>query len=209
MDIRKKYSYIFLFNILLVSAFLFLFSDFLKAYTFSDSRIPVKGNLWKTWFDKGLRNLEKGAYKSAVSHLNTALMLKPDSAEILNNLGVAFYRQKNFEKAEGFFLRSKFKNPKLIDPNVNLGLVYYEQKKWNQLKMHAIEFLDLFPDSGIAYFGLGISSYYLSEFVKAEKFLEKSLEDNQASYEYAGEARKIILKCRSKKNKTRSMPWEN
>lgn len=189
--------------------FLIVFPEFYAvSFTTSKSRIPVVGKLWKTWFDKGIKAMDKKNYKRALSNFKTALMLDPSSSEILNNIGVVYYRKNEYTKAEGYFLRALSKNKKLIDPYINLGLVYYNDKKWNQLKQHALDFLKVFPGSGIAYFGLGVSSYYMEDYNMAEQYLEKSFEDIEASHEYAQEAKKLIIKSRAKEKKRRVMPWE-
>lgn len=72
----------------------------------------------------GLSYLSLKKYDSALEYLKIANGLNPLSATILNNLGTAYFYNRNFKQAEKFWLKSSSINKQVYQPLLNLLKLY-------------------------------------------------------------------------------------
>jgi len=89
---------------------------------------------------------QAGLYNDAVRHLELAAQLAPDSAHVLNRLGIVLRRLKRFEEAE--YAYAKAVTMEHSDPNLffNFGRLYFDQEKWAEVVDCAKKALKLNPD---------------------------------------------------------------
>lgn len=89
---------------------------------------------------------QAGLYDDAVRHLELAAQLAPDSAHVLNRLGIVLRRLKRFEEAEYIYSRAMLLEDS--DPNLffNLGRLYFDQGKWSEVVDCAERALKLAPE---------------------------------------------------------------
>lgn len=176
---------------------------------FSDgSRIPSAGSLWSTWFARGVAALDRGKPDEALEKFRTALLLNPGCREIVNNIGVAYFRKRRFDTAEEVFLELLAREPDFIEPRVNLGLIYYEQGRWDDILAQADVVLKASPGRGVALFGKGVALFHKGDFRQSAKFLERSLDSPEDTAEYFSEARSYLRRARARLALERSAPWE-
>ena len=80
---------------------------------------------WRPHFKVGFGLYrEKGLYDKAIAEFKTALKLKPDSPDILNNMGVIYQRKGLIDKAIDVYSQAIDMGSKWSSPYVNLGTVY-------------------------------------------------------------------------------------
>jgi len=79
---------------------------------------------WKSYNNLGLILLQTGRPQEAVPEFERALQTNSGSAEILTNLGVAYFRQEEFDRAEEKFKAALALEPLLIEPKTNLAAIY-------------------------------------------------------------------------------------
>lgn len=58
----------------------------------------------------------------------------PEIASYLNDWGLTEYKQRNFEAAKISYQMARFLNPKMPEPDYNLGLLYEDKKKFEQAR---------------------------------------------------------------------------
>jgi tetratricopeptide (TPR) repeat protein len=90
--------------------------DNAKLYGYSDKVILAMAFLEK-------RDIDKVKYFKAI------LEVEPDNAEILNFLGMAYYKIGNEGKAKEYFERTIRLSPKYIEASINMGLVNSDKEK--------------------------------------------------------------------------------
>lgn len=174
----------------------------------ANSRIPSAGSLWSKWFARGVAALDKGKFDEALDRFRTALLLNPGCREIVNNIGVVYFRKRVFDTAEEIFLELLAKEPDFLEPRINLGLIYYEQGRWDDILKQAEVVLAREPERGVALFGKGVSLFHKGNFRQSVKYLERSLDGSDDSAEYFSEARNYLKRARSRMALERSVPWE-
>lgn len=87
-----------------------------------------------------------GLYEDAVRHLELAARLDPDSAHVLNRLGIVLRRLKRFDEAE--YVYSQAVVMEQSDPNLyfNMGRLYLDMGQWKRVRDAAKKALALAPD---------------------------------------------------------------
>jgi len=76
---------------------------------------------------RGLALRDLGQTQAAIVALESALRLRPDDAELLNELGVLELAQKNLDKAQELFERASRIAPRLHQALANLGVVHLQR----------------------------------------------------------------------------------
>ncbi len=135
--------------------------------------------------------MEKNDFEQGRKELLVALQQKKISAElvsiIMDMLGVAEMRNKNFQKAEDYFNESLKANPKNITALSNFGILYLrmsESIKNEEEKKPVIEkaisniekALLISPGFIQARFNLGLCYLQIKEYDKAQKYFESVIE---------------------------------
>lgn len=80
----------------------------------------------------------------AIQHLLVAVKIKPDDAEYLHQLGLAYRKANQYEQAEKYLLRSSELKPN-ADTEFDLGVLYRRLEKQEKAKAHYEEALRLNP----------------------------------------------------------------
>jgi len=109
----------------------------------------------------------RGEYIRAVQEYQKALELKPDSAEIHYNLGLAYYEQRIFDRAIQEFKRTIEINPNHSEAHNNLGTLYFNRGEYDNTFQEYQKAVKINPDYAQAHNNLGILYYYQKEYRKA------------------------------------------
>lgn len=131
----------------------------------------------------GTGHLAQGNYPQALTELLKAEQLDPDSAQVLNNLGLVYYLRGHLPKAETKFRKAIKKEPRFSDAKNNLARLLVDDKRTaeaikllleveNDLTYGAPE--KTFSNLGMAYFEQG-------QYKKAEDYLGRSIEIRRQS----------------------------
>jgi len=76
---------------------------------------------------KGRSVLDKGSYDEAIILFEKALKTYPNNAGILTDLGVAYFKKDDLEKASGYFGKAKSADPLYSKAYLYQGMVYEKQ----------------------------------------------------------------------------------
>jgi tetratricopeptide (TPR) repeat protein len=95
-------------------------------YQSADRRLPgsavIQGNLAQAEYAFGMSLVKQGAFADSIAHFEAALRLRPDSAEVRNNLGTALAQTGDTRAAEARFREAIRLKPDYADAHVNLGI---------------------------------------------------------------------------------------
>jgi len=113
--------------------------------------------------------------RSAVRHLDEALRLHPDAAEVHNNLGGAFQRLDRWDDARAEHEKAAQLNPLLPETHFNLGIVYEHAGRLDAAIAEYTKAIDLKPDYVIAHNNLALVLQKEGRFGEALSMLEAAV----------------------------------
>jgi Tfp pilus assembly protein PilF len=123
---------------------------------------------------KGTAFLQERRFAEAEASLREALRLKPDDADVLNNLGTAIWEQGRSSEAAAYYLRAyQFKKHDFGILN-NLGMVLWEQGRPDRAVEYYRRALQLNPDSFHSQMNLGLSLSDIGQFDDALAWLQSA-----------------------------------
>ena len=82
-----------------------------------------------SYYSQGQKSLNSGDYDGAITSLNLALEQYPDDAEILRELGIAYYSKTEMDTAVDYLLNSFFQDSTDGRTLFYLGTAFEIQKK--------------------------------------------------------------------------------
>lgn len=92
----------------------------------------------------GISAVEKGQYELALTYLNKAVQLQPDSHQAWNNTGVCYLRMGDYQAAEKCFDKALELNPDYKLVLINKNLLRYKQLTEKDSASEALVKLALF-----------------------------------------------------------------
>lgn len=132
-------------------------------------------NDWRAYNNIAVIHLNDGDFKSAQPLLEKANSLKPNTAIILNNLGVASAMAKDYVKAADYYKKAKDAG---INVDNNVGMLEYRQGRYDL----AVENL---KGDALCQFNTALSFVMKADYGKAKEVLDCiKLEDRDANYYY-------------------------
>jgi Tfp pilus assembly protein PilF len=120
-------------------------------------------------YQMGLSYLGENNVTGALVELTEAEKLNPDDPELLNYLGLAYYRKNKFELAEHKYLRALDLKPTYSEARNNLGVDYLELKRWDDAIYHLKMVTEdiFYPDHESASINLGLAYLGKGDYPKA------------------------------------------
>lgn len=123
---------------------------------------------------QGTTLLHQRRFAEAETYLREALRLKPEDADVLNNLGTAIWEQGRSTEATAYYLRAyQFKRNDFGILN-NLGMVLWEQGRPERAVEYYRRALELNPDSFDTQMNLGVSLSDIGRFDDALVWLRSA-----------------------------------
>ncbi|MBD3183240.1 tetratricopeptide repeat protein [Candidatus Poribacteria bacterium] len=92
----------------------------------------ISGCAYNTPYHQGRRALNMAEYDQAITLLNQALEESPDDARILTDLGTAYYKKEDFDKAVPYLEKAKSVDPMYGMSYFYLGLIYERQQEYQK-----------------------------------------------------------------------------
>jgi tetratricopeptide (TPR) repeat protein len=115
----------------------------------------------------------KRDYAAAAADYAKVVALKPDLAEAHNNLGVAYKKAGELDKAAATFRRAIELRPNYSEARSNLGWVYAEEKKWGEARDQFEQALKSNPNDEGALYGLAEAQREMRDYSAAEGTLRR------------------------------------
>lgn len=121
--------------------------------------------------------LDNGFNLEAKQNLLYLVRTFPDNAELLYNLGIAYEKLGEFEKAERAYLRAIVISPE-NDFYYNLGITYIEMKEWGKAIVALKHVVDTEQDDSNTFFNLGLCFFNQEEYDVAIPYFQRTIELN-------------------------------
>ncbi len=115
------------------------------------------------------------AENAGIEHLKRSVVLYPAFADAWTQLGVAFYRRKNYQESLRYYNEALKYNR--YDPVVynNSGSVYFEIRNYEEALKRYMEAIRLKPDYADAYMNIGSCYGVAGNYDEAIRYLEKAV----------------------------------
>lgn len=151
---------------------------------------------WRMWNALGVVADVFGDYPEAVAYYKRALLLEPQSATLLNNLGYSMMMAHQYVDAEATLREALVSAPGDLRAVNNLSLSI----AWQGRYADAIEQLTSVMDAAAANNNIGYVAYLRGEYGLAEKFFRKALELRPSFYKRAALNLELTLQKKNNSN---------
>jgi uncharacterized protein (AIM24 family) len=118
-------------------------------------RGPFDQGLFLAHFNKGRDFYEAQRYEDAEHQLEEAYLLRPRDLKVLNLLGLVYFRQEKFEKAEEVYRKLVAESPDAHTLHYNLGLIHFKLNRLEDAESSFLKALELTKDNPKINFYLG------------------------------------------------------
>jgi uncharacterized protein (AIM24 family) len=118
-------------------------------------RAPFDQGLFLTHFNKGREHYDAKNYDQAERELEEAYLLRPRDPKVLNLLGLIYFRQEKFEKAEEVYRKLVAESPEAHTLYYNLGLIYFKLQRLEEAESAFLKALELSEENPKINFYLG------------------------------------------------------
>lgn len=118
---------------------------------------PFDQGVFLLHFNKGKEALDNREYEMARLELELALRYRPDHEDVLNLLGLLYFKLKRYPQAEEIYQELLKKNPNVFILHSNLGLILFKQGKIEEAIEHLERATNLNPTYTKAHLYLGLA----------------------------------------------------
>ena len=118
-------------------------------------RGPFDQGLFLAHFNKGRDLYDGQLYEEAEHQLEEAYLLRPRDQKVLNLLGLVYFRQEKFEKAEEVYRKLVAESPDAHTLHYNLGLIHFKLNRLEDAESSFLKALELTKDNPKINFYLG------------------------------------------------------
>src|SRR5205085_11856198 len=95
-------------------------------------------------------------YAEARRELESAQKLRPDDSDVLNFLGLVYFKTNAFPEAEVIYRRLSTENPNVFILHSNLGLILFKQGKLEEAEHYLLRAIELRPNYAKSHLYLGL-----------------------------------------------------
>ena len=143
---------------------------------------PLRVNLGAAFWNHGRPDQAEQEWREALKDA-------PDDAILLNNLGLAAERKKQYAEAVGYYQESMWRRPNYTDAHLNLGRIYVELGRDTEAELQLRAAVALAPLSIQARNQFGEFLLRKGRLTEAEREFERSTESvpNSGAYDYLGD----------------------
>lgn len=106
--------------------------------------------------NRGREAFQEGRYAEARRELENAQRLRPDDADVLNLLGLVYFKTNAFPEAEVIYRRLANDNPDVFILHSNLGLILFKQGKFDDAEKFLLRAVELRPNYAKPHLYLGL-----------------------------------------------------
>src|SRR5690242_2242044 len=107
-------------------------------------------------YNRGREAFQEGRYAEARRELESAQKLRPDDPDVLNLLGLVYFKTNAFPEAEVIYRRLAKENPNVFILHSNLGLILFKQGKLDEAEHYLLRAVELRPNYAKSHLYLGL-----------------------------------------------------
>src|SRR5687768_16842802 len=117
---------------------------------------PFDQGVFLLHYNRGREAFQEGRYAEARRELEAAQRLRPDDADVLNLLGLVYFKTNAFPEAEVIYRRLIAENPNVFILHSNLGLILFKQSKQDEAEHYLLRAVELRPNYAKSHLYLGL-----------------------------------------------------
>jgi uncharacterized protein (AIM24 family) len=117
---------------------------------------PFDQGVFLLHYNRGREAFQEGRYGEARREFEAAQKLRPDDADVLNLLGLVYFKTNAFPEAEVIYRRLIVENPNVFILHSNLGLILFKQAKLEEAEQFLLRAVDLRPNYAKSHLYLGL-----------------------------------------------------
>ena len=117
---------------------------------------PFDQGVFLLHYNRGREAFQEARYAEARRELENAQRLRPDDADVLNLLGLVYFKTNAFPEAEVIYRRLAIENPNVFILNSNLGLILFKQSKLDEAEHFLLRAIELRPNYAKSHLYLGL-----------------------------------------------------
>ena len=136
----------------------------------SAKQLSISSKAWSE-LRKARRRLSKNNTDAAVAHLEKAVEISPQFVTAWNFLGKIAYRERQLEKAEGYFRRALGEDPEAYAPTVNLGGTLLALGRYSEALPYNTAAVEMRRDDALANAQVGVNYFFRRKYEEAEQYL--------------------------------------
>ncbi|HEX7421005.1 MAG TPA: tetratricopeptide repeat protein, partial [Thermoanaerobaculia bacterium] len=122
----------------------------------SPLQAPFDQGVFLLHYNRGREAFQEARFAEARRELENAQKLRPDDAEVLNLLGLVYFKTNAFPEAEVIYRRLARENPKVFILHSNLGLILFKQGKLDDAEEFLLRSVELRPNYAKSHLYLGL-----------------------------------------------------
>ena len=117
---------------------------------------PFDQGVFLLHYNRGREAFQDGRYVEARRELESAQKLRPDDADVLNLLGLVYFKTNAYPEAEVIYRRLTRENPSVFILHSNLGLILFKQGNIEDAEQHLLRAIELRPNYAKSHLYLGL-----------------------------------------------------
>lgn len=117
---------------------------------------PFDQGVFLMHYNRGREAFQEGRYAEARRELEVAQRLRPDDADVLNLLGLVYFKMGSYSEAEVIYRRLVSENPSVFTLHSNLGLILFKLRKLEESERHLLRAIELRPNYAKSHLYLGM-----------------------------------------------------
>ena len=117
---------------------------------------PFDQGVFLLHYNRGREAFQEGRYAEARRELEGAQRLRPDDSDVLNLLGLVYFKTNAFPEAEVIYRRLAKENANVFILHSNLGLILFKQGKLDEAEHFLLRAVELRPNYAKSHLYLGL-----------------------------------------------------
>jgi len=117
---------------------------------------PFDQGVFLLHYNRGREAFQEGRYAEARRELESAQKLRPDDPDVLNLLGLVYFKTNAFPEAEVIYRRLANENNNVFILHSNLGLILFKQGKLDEAEHYLLRAVELRPNYAKSHLYLGL-----------------------------------------------------
>lgn len=124
----------------------------------TDSNVPppFDQGVFLLHYNRGKEAFQERRFGEARKELESAQRLRPNDSDVMNLLGLVYFKTAAYPEAEVIYRRLVKENPNVFILHSNLGLIFYKQDKLDDAERHLLKAVELRPNYSKSHLYLGL-----------------------------------------------------